>query len=335
MKRALITGVLGQDGSYLAEFLLKQGYVVFGLVRHSPDATAIGNELSQQGVKFLYGDLRDTLSLNQALHRSWPDELYNLAAQSFVPPSWVVAEETLNVNAAGVARILELVERIKPDTRVYQASTSEMFGQINGAADEETRFRPESPYGVAKLAAHELVRLYRKRGLFAVGGLLFNHESPRRGPEMVTRKIAIAVGRWMRDHKTTLELGSLDAKRDWGYAGEYVVAMHKMLQQPIPTDYVIGTGHTYSVKEFLGEALRYATGEMERDFDRLISWAEQVGFLRFREDLKRHTDLKVLRADPKRARLELEWEAKVQMPELVRMMVEAERERAEKEAAFN
>src|ERR1700688_1045025 len=250
MKRALITGISGQDGSYLAEYLLQLGYQVFGIVRRGPGTMRWLADI-QDRVELLYGDLRDTESLEVAFHKSWPDEVYNLAGQVFVPTSWECPAETFDINVGGLARLLSIVEPQKPDTRVYQASSSEMYGNVADFCGENTRFQPNSPYGVSKMAAHRLAEIYRARGVYSVGGILFNHESPRRGPEMVTRKITRAAAGWAAGDKTKLKLGNLEARRDWGYAGDYVKAMHAMLQQSAPKDYVIGTGESHSVAEFV------------------------------------------------------------------------------------
>src|SRR5437899_2196385 len=212
MKRALITGIYGQDGSYLAEYLLELGYQVFGLVRREPQTTRWLRAISDR-MEFVYGDLRDATSLEVAFRKAWPDEIYNLAGQVFVPTSWECPSETFDINVGGLARLLQIVDRQKPDTRVYQASSSEMFGNANGLCNERTAFAPTSPYGVSKMAAHRLVGIYRERGLFVVGGILFNHESPRRGPEMVTRKITRAAAGWVRGDKKKLKLGNLQARR--------------------------------------------------------------------------------------------------------------------------
>src|SRR5882724_4157705 len=254
MKKALITGISGQDGSYLAEYLLELGYQVYGLVRRDPQTMRWLQPIGER-IEFLYADLRDVASLSVAFHKAWPDEVYNLAGQVFVPTSWERPAETVDINAGGLALLLKLVERQKPDTRVYQASSSEMFGNVDGFCNEQTALNPTSPYGVSKMAAHRLIEVYRGRGLFVVGGILFNHESPRRGTEMVTRKITRAASGWAKGHKTKLKLGNLQARRDWGYAGDYVKAMYAMLQQPTPKDYVIGTGESHSVAEFVTQVL--------------------------------------------------------------------------------
>jgi GDPmannose 4,6-dehydratase len=260
MKKALITGVLGQDGSHLAELLADKGYIVHGTARKQ----SVFCEYWPLPCHVHYADMRDELALETVIRKIMPDEIYNLAAQPFVPTSWTQPEETFDVNVGGLARVLKIVEKIKPDTRVYQASSSEMFGnRILESADdmplhEGSKMRPVSPYGVSKLAAHHLVDVYRQKGLFVVSGILFNHEGPRRGEEMVTRKIAIAVAHWALGEKYALRLGNMQARRDWGFAGDYVRAMHMMLQRDVPNDYVVGMGASHSVEEFLYFALTVA-----------------------------------------------------------------------------
>src|ERR1700744_6256606 len=255
MKRALITGISGQDGSYLTEFLLDLGYRVYGLVRRESGTMRWLNHI-QDKVEVLFGDMRDTVSLEVAFAKASPDEVYNLAGQVFVPTSWQIPAETFDINVGGLARLLNIVERQKPDARIYQASSSEMYGNLNGLRNEETSLQPTSPYGVSKTAAHKLCEVYRARGIYAVGGILFNHESPRRGPEMVTRKITLAAADWARGRKNKVKLGNMQARRDWGFAGDYVRAMHTMLQKEKPVDYVIATGESHSVYEFVVEVLR-------------------------------------------------------------------------------
>jgi len=239
MKKALITGALGQDGSYLAELLLQKGYEVHGTGRG-----IINNEQCHYvpGVTYHVADLRDQVSIEGAFRKIWPDEIYNLAAQVFVPTSWDVPAETFDINVGGLARILKLVDSYKRDTKVYQASSSEMYGNQNGALDENTPFAPVSPYGVSKTAAHQLAHVYRTKGLFVVCGILFNHESPRRGEHMVTRKITKQVAKWVKGDKGILWLGNRGATRDWGHARDYVEAMWMMMQHHTPDDFVIGTG---------------------------------------------------------------------------------------------
>ena len=308
--RALVTGALGQDGSYLCEHLLYLGYQVFGLVRRSAE---VSSAIAEK-VTWIYGDLRDELSLEAAIRKSWPDEVYNLAGQVYVPASWAMPAETFDVNTGGLARILKILLAIKKDTKVYQASTSEMFGSHDGPCNESTPLCPQSPYGISKVAAHNLIKLYRDRDMYVVSGILFNHESPRRGHEMVTRKIARQVARWAAGNDDMLHLGSIISRRDWGFAGEYVQVMHKMLQQPEPEDFVIGTGEAHSVEEFLFAACDYAG--VGRGF------AE--GHLMCDPRMMRPQDIFDMRADATKAREKLGWQPQVDFETLVGMMVGAE-----------
>ena len=313
MKRALITGIAGQDGSYLAEYLLTKGYKVFGLVRS--ELTAAQNLKNvMDKIQLLYGDLTDQLSLLAAVKKSEPDELYNLAGQPFVPNSWLSPQETINVNVGGLARLLDIVERTDRRIRIYQASSSEMFGNHRGTSNEDTPLVPTSPYGVSKLAAHHLCRVYRDKGVFAVGGILFNHESPRRGPEMVTRKITQHVASWMLGSSEPLRLGRIDVTRDWGFAGDYVEAMHLMLQQDQRREYVIGMGQTTSVREFLHRALEAAN----------IPYESVAHLISCDEHFVRENEIYSLCADSSRAGNELGWHPKTTLPQLVKMMVDSD-----------
>jgi GDPmannose 4,6-dehydratase len=318
-RTALITGVAGQDGSYLAEHLLGLGYQVYALVRREPQCMRWIQPIAHH-IEFVYGDLRDPVSLETAFRKAWPDEVYNLAAQVFIPTSWEFPADTFDVNVGGLARLLQIVEREKPDARVYQASSSEMFGNVNGPCSEETDFHPASPYGVSKLAAHRLCDVYRKRGLYAVGGILFNHESPRRGPEMVTRKITRAAAAWAKGDRTKLKLGNLQARRDWGFAGDYVKAMHLMLQQEQPKDYVIGTERSHSVGEFVEQVLAElrslgGDGEFSGPLEKFVEVDPR--FVRTNE-------IHNLTADASLARKELGWAPTVDFDGLVRMMLTAD-----------
>jgi GDPmannose 4,6-dehydratase len=319
MKRALITGISGQDGSYLAEYLLQLGYQVFGIVRREPGTMRWLTPI-QDRIELLYGDLRDSQSLEVAFQKSWPDELYNLAGQVFVPTSWECPAETFDANVGGLARLLSIVDSRKSDTRVYQASSSEMYGNIDGFCSENTRFQPTSPYGVSKTSAHRLAEIYRARRVYSVGGILFNHESPRRGPEMVTRKITRAAAGWAAGDKTKLKLGNLEARRDWGFAGDYVKAMHAMLQQPTPKDYVIGTGKSHSVAEFVTLVL----AELHSRFGGRFADAKLEDFVERDPRLLRTGEIHDLRADPSKARTELNWKPEVDFASLVHLMVEAD-----------
>lgn len=319
MKKALITGISGQDGSYLAEYLLGLGYEVYGLVRRDP-ASMRWREPIRGQIELLYGDLRDAESLAVAFQKAWPDEVYNLAAQVFVPTSWECPAETFDINVGGLARLLQIVERQKRDTRVYQASSSEMYGNVDGFCNEGTPFNPTSPYGTSKMAAHRLVDVYRRRGLFVVGGILFNHESPRRGPEMVTRKITRAAAAWACGDGAKLKLGNLQAKRDWGFAGDYVKAMHAMLQQPAPKDFVIGTGQSHSVAEFLAQVLAELNGHLGGG----LAAGAIEDYVEVDPQLLRTGEIHDLRADATLARKELGWRPQVDFQGLVKMMVQAD-----------
>jgi len=319
MKSALITGISGQDGSYLAEYLLELGYQVWGLVRRTPASTRWLHPVLPR-IEIVYGDLRDAESLAVAFQKSWPDEIYNLAGQVFVPTSWEVPAETFDINVGGFVRLLQIVERTKRDTRIYQASSSEMMGNWDGLCDEQTPLRPTSPYGTSKLAAHRSAEVYRQRGVYAVGGILFNHESPRRGPEMVTRKISRGAARWLLGDRTKLALGNLQARRDWGFAGDYVKAMHAMLQPSEPRDYIIGTGISHSVSDFLLEIMAAMSeigpsGNVPRSVEEWVEVNPQ--FLRIGE-------IHDLRADARRAGKELGWQPAVNFKQLVRMMLESD-----------
>src|SRR5271165_607710 len=319
MKKALITGISGQDGSYLAEYLLGLGYNVYGLVRRE-SATMRWLRDVEDRIELLYGDMRDPVSLEVAFAKATPDEVYNLAGQVFVPTSWHLPAETFDINVGGLARLLNIVERLKPDTRVYQASSSEMYGNLDGLRNEDTRLSPTSPYGVSKTAAHKLCEVYRARGIFAVGGILFNHESPRRGPEMVTRKITLASADWAQGKKNKLKLGNMDARRDWGFAGDYVRAMHAMLQQPKPVDYVIATGQSHSVFEFVVEVLRCL--DLTPAGANLAKVVEE--YAEVDPKLFRTGEIHDLRGDATLARQKLNWRPEIDFHGLVRMMVEAD-----------
>ena len=313
MKIALITGVTGQDGSYLAEFLLDKGYRVFGFTRQEHPFKSYMKPLIDRGLELVYGDLRDKMSIDVAITKTHPDEIYNLGAQSFVPPSWLSPQHTFDVNTGGLSRILETVERASKKCKVYQASTSEMFGSYNGPAYEKTPMQPTSPYGVAKYAAHKLCAVYRAKGLFVVSGILFNHESPRRGTEMVTQKVCQHVAKWKVfgvDKTGPLELGNMESLRDWGYAGDYVQAMWRMMQHDEPRDFVIGTGVLHSIKDLVSAAMDAA----ELDFVPLIETDPS---------LIRPSDIRAMHADPSDARSLLAWDAQVDFKRLIKMMVDA------------
>jgi GDPmannose 4,6-dehydratase len=316
LKTALITGITGQDGSYLAEFLLSQGYRVFGLVRRSSTVNFERISHIQDQLELVSGDLTDQNSLYYALQQSEPDEVYNLAAQSFVQTSWPQPILTGDVTALGVTRMLEAVRAFDPEIRFYQASSSEMFGKVQAVPQrEDTPFYPRSPYGVAKVYGHWITVNYRESyDLFAVSGILFNHESPRRGLEFVTRKVTDAVARIKLGLATEVRLGNLDAKRDWGYAGDYVRAMWLMLQQEIPQDFVIATGETHSVQELV----EIAFGHVDLDWHDFV--VQDPRFMR-------PAEVDLLIGDPSKAKAELGWEPEVGFRQLIEMMVDADLER--------
>jgi GDPmannose 4,6-dehydratase len=322
MKTALITGITGQDGSYLAELLLEKGYRVFGLVRRSSTVTFERIQHIQDRVELVPGDLGDQNSLLYALQQSQPDEVYNLAAQSFVQTSWNQPTLTGDVTALGVTRMLEAIRVHNPKIRFYQASSSEMFGKVLEVPQtEDTPFYPRSPYGVAKAYGHWITVNYRESyGMYAVSGILFNHESPRRGLEFVTRKVTDAVARIKLGMQEKLNLGNLDAQRDWGFAGDYVRAMWMMLQQDEPRDYVVATNETHSVRELVEAAF----GHVELD------WREHVVQ---DERFMRPAEVDLLVGDPARAKADLGWEPEVMFQQLVEMMVDADLDRLRPGAA--
>ena len=315
-KRAVITGVTGQDGSYLAELLLERGYEVVGVTRRlsAPNHWRIEHLLDR--IELRPADLLDQLSLIRLIEEVRPHELYNLAAMSFVPASWDQPLLTGEYNAQGVTRVLEAVRRVDTSIRVYQASSSEMFGKVRETPQTEaTPFYPRSPYGVSKVFAHYVTVNYREsHGLFAVSGILFNHESPRRGLEFVTRKVARGAARIKRGLADTLSLGNLDARRDWGFAGDYVRAMWLMLQQDEADDYVIATGKSHSVRELVETAFSHAG----------LDWREHV---RTDPALLRPAEVDHLIGDPAKAETALGWRPGVDFAGLVRMMVDADLER--------
>jgi GDPmannose 4,6-dehydratase len=322
MKKALITGVTGQDGSYLADFLLDQGYEVHGMVRRSSTENFERISHLRGRITLHQADLLDQLSTVNLVKQIEPDELYNLAAMSFVPTSWVQPVLTGEFTALGVTRMLEAIRLVNPKIRFYQASSSEMFGKVKAEPQtEETPFHPRSPYGVAKVYGHWITVNYRESyDLFACSGILFNHESPRRGKEFVTRKITNAVARIKFGVQEKLKLGNLEARRDWGFAGDYVRAMWLMLQQDEPDDYVVATGETHSVREFAELAFKHAG----------LDWQEYV---ETDPALLRPAEVDLLRGDPAKAKRLLAWEPKVSFEGLVKMMVDADLERVEREIA--
>ncbi len=319
MKKALITGITGQDGSYLAELLLGKGYEVHGIIRRSSsfnteriDHLYTDAHLPSTKLFLHYGDLADSSMLTNLMYQINPDEVYHLGAQSHVRVSFDMPEYTGDVTGLGTVRILEALKRSGIKSRFYQASSSEMFGSAPPPQNEGTPFQPRSPYGAAKVYAYWIARNYRDGyGLFVCNGILFNHESPRRGETFVSRKITKAVARIRLGLQDKLYLGNLDAKRDWGYAKEYVEAMWLMLQQEHPEDYVIATGETHSVQEFLDEAFGY----LDLDWRRYIAIDPRY---------YRPTEVDILCGDASYAKKKLDWEPKVRIKELVRMMVDAD-----------
>jgi GDPmannose 4,6-dehydratase len=322
-RRALISGVTGQDGSYLAEHLLSEGYEVWGLVRGQANGHLPRLRQALPDLKIVFGDLLDQGSLVSAVGQVQPDEVYNLGAISYVPISWQQADLTTEITGVGVLRMLEAIRAVSGihsstatptgQIRFYQASSSEMFGKVAVTPqDETTQFHPRSPYGVAKTYGHFITQNYRESyGMHAVSGILFNHESPRRGAEFVTRKVSLAVARIAHGLADELQLGNLDSQRDWGFAGDYVRAMHLMVQQDQPTDYVIGTGEMHSVRELVQAA-----------FDCVgLDWEKYVVV---DSSLIRPAEVDVLCANPTRAREELGWTPSVTFSQLVTMMVDAD-----------
>jgi len=314
-KCALITGITGQDGSYLADFLLEKGYAVHGMVRRASTETFDRIEHLRDKIAIHQGDLLDQLSLIRLLEEAQPDELYNLGAMSFVPTSWNQPVLTGEFTALGVTRLLEAVRLVNPKIRIYQASSSEMFGKVREIPQKETTpFYPRSPYGVAKVYGHFITVNYRESfGLWACSGILFNHESPRRGKEFVTRKVTDTAARIKLGLTDKLHLGNLDARRDWGYAGDYVRAMWLMLQQDEPDDYVISTGEAHSVRELV-----------EIAFDRVgLNWQDYVIS---EQSLYRPAEVDFLIGDYSKAKDKLGWEPRVSFQELVEMMVDSDLE---------
>jgi len=312
-KRALITGVTGQDGSYLAEFLLEKGYRVFGLVRRSSSPNYERIEHIRDKLELIQGDLLDQNSLIEAIQYAKPDEVYNLGAQSFVPTSWNQPVLTGEFTALGVTRILEAIRVVNPKIKLYQASSSEMFGAVQEVPqNEKTPFYPKSPYGVAKVYGHYITVNYRESyGLFACSGILFNHESPRRGLEFVTRKVSHGAAKIKLGLQRELRMGNLDSQRDWGYAKEYVEAMWLMLQRDEPGDFVVATGKAHTVRKLLQIAFSCVG----------LHWEDHIVI---DENLIRPAEVNRLLGDASKARAKLGWSPKVSFEELIMMMVEAD-----------
>jgi GDPmannose 4,6-dehydratase len=322
-RKAFITGITGQDGSYLAEILLEKGYEVFGMVRRSSSFNTARIDHIFGDIELVFGDLSDGSVLNQLMRTIRPDEVYNLGAQSHVRVSFDIPEYTADTDAMGTLRLLDAIREEGVQARFYQASSSEMFGKAREIPQtEETPFHPRSPYGVSKVFSYWITRNYREAyGMFAVNGILFNHESPRRGPTFVTRKITRAVGAILRGEQSELRLGNLEAKRDWGYAREYMEGAWQMLQVDEPDDFVLATGETHSVAEFLAEAFGHAD----------LDWRDYV---QIDERYYRPAEVDVLIGDYSKAKEKLGWEPKVRFKELVQMMVDADRERGKLEEHY-
>ena len=341
MKNALITGINGQDGSYLAELLLEKGYNVYGIMRRKSVVDYGNVEHIKDKIHFIYADMTDVVSLVNAMKISQADEVYNLAAQSFVATSWEQPLATAQIDALGVTNMLEAIRIVRPSSRFYQASTSEMFGLVQAIPQcEDTPFYPRSPYGVAKLYGHWITKNYRESyDLYACSGILFNHESERRGKEFVTRKITDAVARIKLGVQDHIELGNMDSKRDWGHSKDYVYAMWLMLQQQQADDYVIATNETRTVREFVEVALLKVGIEVE--------WfgegVDEVGkdkatgrvIVKINKDFFRPAEVDILLGDPTKAEKELGWERQISFDELVERMVNNDLELVKKEIAYS
>lgn len=340
MKSALITGICGQDGSYLAELLLEKGYKVYGLMRRKAVVDYGNVEHIKDKLHLIYADMTDLASLVNAMRISDADEVYNLAAQSFVATSWEQPLATAQIDAVGVTNMLEAIRMVKPSCRFYQASTSEMFGMVQEIPQKETTpFYPRSPYGVAKLYGHWITKNYRESyGMYACSGILFNHESERRGKEFVTRKITNAVARIKQDVQEYVELGNLDSKRDWGHSKDYVYAMWLMLQQETPDDYVVATNETRTVREFVETAF----GKVGINVEWSGNGVDEVGkdaatgkvIVKVNKDFFRPAEVDILLGDPAKAEKSLGWKREVSFDELVGRMVDTDMELVRKEIAY-
>lgn len=324
MKKALITGITGQDGSYLAEFLLKKGYKVYGLVRRTSNDPFARFDYPNIRIHKIDGNLRDLNSIARAMQQVVPDEVYNLAAQSHVGVSFSCPEETEDINYYGVGRIVNEAIKVNPKVKIYQASTSEMFGSSKPSQNEKTPFNPVSPYAKAKLQAHQdFVVNIRNKGYFVCSGILFNHESPRRGAQFVTRKITISLAKVKLGLQPFLELGNLDARRDWGFAGDYVEAMWKILQQKTPEDFVIATGESHTVREFVNESAKVLGINLTWS----LKGKNEIGkdqngrtIVKINPKFYRPTEVDYLCGDAEKARRKLDWSPKVLFKELVKIM---------------
>ena len=319
MKNALITGITGQDGSYLAELLLEKGYNVYGIKRRTSDLNYGNVKHLKDDINLIYADMTDLPSLISAVKKAQPDEVYNLAAQSFVQTSWEQPILTGETDAMGVTNILEAIRMEKPDAHFYQASTSEMFGKVQEMPQRETTpFYPRSPYGVAKLYGHWITKNYRESyDMFTCSGILFNHESPRRGLEFVTRKVSMAVARIKHGLQDKVYLGNLDSKRDWGFAGDYVKAMWLMLQQETPDDFVIATGETHTIREMCEVAFNY----VGLDYN---------DYVEIDPRFFRPAEVEVLLGSPEKAKEKLGWEPEVSFRQLIEMMVQSDLDKVAK-----
>jgi GDPmannose 4,6-dehydratase len=337
-RRALITGLTGQDGSYLAEFLLSKGYDVFGMVRRSSTVNFERITHIQDELNIIQGDLLDEMSLRDVLQRVRPHEVYNLAAQSFVQTSWQQAVLTGETTALGVTRLLNAVRAVDSEIRFYQASSSEMFGKVQEVPqNERTPFYPRSPYGVAKLYAHWITVNYREsHGIYASCGILFNHESPLRGVEFVTRKITLALTRIRQGQQDVLDLGNLDAQRDWGFAGDYVEGMWRMLQQPKANDYVLASGQTHTVREFVSKAADVAGFNLEWQGtggdEHGVDCRTGKTLVRVNPRFFRPAEVDLLIGDTTKAQKQLGWKPRVSFEELVEMMMKADLKRGSSNA---
>ena len=341
MKHALITGITGQDGSYLAELLLDKGYEVYGLMRRKSVVDYGNVDHIKDKIHFIYADMTDQTSLIHAMTISQADEVYNLAAQSFVATSWEQPLATAEIDAIGVTNMLEAIRVVKPEAHFYQASTSEMFGLVQAIPQcETTPFYPRSPYGVAKLYGHWITKNYRESyNLFACSGLLFNHESERRGKEFVTRKITNAVARIKQGVQDCVELGNLDSKRDWGHSKDYVHAMWLMLQQDTPDDYVIATNETRTVREFVDTAFACAGIEIEWSGEGVNETGTDKAtgkvVVKVNPEFFRPAEVDILLGDPSKAEKTLGWKREIPFQELVSRMVKNDMELVAKEIAFS
>ena len=340
MKRALITGINGQDGSFLAELLLEKGYEVYGILRRKSVVDYGNVEHIKDKIHFIYADMTDVVSLINAMRVSQADEVYNLAAQSFVGTSWEQPLATAQIDALGVTNMLEAIRTVKPEARFYQASTSEMFGKVQAIPqDENTPFYPRSPYGVAKLYGHWITKNYRESyNLFACSGILFNHEGERRGLEFVTRKITNTVARIKLGVEDHLELGNMDSKRDWGHSQDYVRAMWLMLQQDEPDDYVVATGETRTVREFVEIAFKKAGIDIEFQG----SGVDEVGIdkatgkvlVKVSPQFFRPAEVELLLGSPKKAEEKLGWKREISFEQMVERMLDTDMKLVQKEIDY-